>query len=309
MKHVLLWAVIAVGAGFSSTAALSRFEKVTERFYYLKSGEGAANVGALVTEDGVLLVDTPSAKDVPVSLEALKRLTPRPVRWVISTHEHEDHTGGNSYFLEHNAAVIGSRRPLRPGEAETANDKGSPRKSPLFAFGREMRLFPGGIEVRVMAVEHPAHTAADVIVLIPSERVLQIGDLFMAGSYPEIDMVGGGSPLGWFDAMKRVIEAVPLAKPAIPQPKPGTSAAPEEEKTLEELVAVIPGHGPASNLREVKDLLESAQRLRNETARAISLKRTRDAFLTSVSLTPSFSARKNLDLFAAQLYEVLSHKK
>jgi len=122
-------------------------------------------------------------------------------------------------------------------------------------------------------------------------------------------MVGGGRPLAWADGMKRVIEAAPLAKRAIPQPKPGTSAAPEEQKTLEELVAVIPGHGPASNLREVKDLLESAQRLRNEAARAISLKRTRDAFLTSVSLTPSFSARKNLDLFAAQLYEVLSHKK
>src|SRR5437773_8375303 len=122
MNRVLLWAALAAGVGFSSTAALSRFEKVTERFYYLKAEEGAANVGALVTEDGVLLVDTPSAKDLPVSLEALKRLTPRPVRWVINTHEHEDHTGGNGYFLEHNAAVIGSRQPLRPGEAETAND-------------------------------------------------------------------------------------------------------------------------------------------------------------------------------------------
>src|SRR5437773_10948971 len=152
MKHVLLWAILAAGAGFSSTAALSRFEKVTERFYYLKSGEGAANVGALVTEDGVLLVDTPSAKDVPVSLEALKRLTHRPERWMISTHEHEDHTRGNSYFLEHNAAVIGNRRPLRPGEADTANDKRTPRKSHLLPFGRESRFFQGGIVVAVIAV-------------------------------------------------------------------------------------------------------------------------------------------------------------
>ena len=274
---------------FGGAAAPPRFQKLSEHYFYLAGKGGSGNVGALVTEDGVLLVDTPAEGDVAAALEALRRVTPKPVRWLVNTDRHPEHTGGNAYFLAHNA----------PAE---------PRGLRL-TFDSQMRLFPGGVEARILAVEPKAHTASDVVVFLPSEKVLHVGDLFTPGSYPAIDPKAGGSALGWLEATRAVIEAAPLLRSAMP-PRPSTAtkapARPAEEKTLEELVVVVPGHGRASNLAELKNLLENAQKLRTEVGRAVSAGRSRESFLGSVA--PSLREYKEVESFAGQLFDALSAK-
>ena len=133
---VALGLLASLGGG---AAAPPRFRKLSEHYFYLAGTGGSGNVGALVTEDGVLLVDTPAEGDVAAALEALRRVTPKPVRWLVNTDLHAEHTGGNAYFLAHNALVVGRREPAAPAEPHGVR----------LAFDSQMRLFPGGVEARI----------------------------------------------------------------------------------------------------------------------------------------------------------------
>jgi cyclase len=307
---------ISLVASFVASAPLPRFVKVSPHFYFLRSAGDEGNVGAVVTDDGVILIDTQRERNVPQVLEALRRVTVRPVAWVVNTHHHEDHTGGNAYFLTRNIPVIGSRETLlllerRTGEALVAapgERSASLPDLPLrFSFRRQMQLFPGGVDVRISSVGHKAHTGGDVVISLPAEKVLYVGDLYRAGSYPIIDGGGGGSALGWLDGTREVVESVRLLKSAMPQPKSSPSATPAPEKTLEESIIVIPGHGPATNLRELKSLLEASQKLRAEITRALSSGRSRDSLLSSPA-SDSFRSHKNFEAYASQLYDDLARK-
>lgn len=317
MKSIFAGVItISLVASFVASAPLPRFVKVSPHFYFLQSAGDEGNVGAVVTDDGVILIDTQRERNVPQVLEALRRVTGKPVAWVVNTHHHEDHTGGNAYFLTRNVPVIGSRETLvllerTTGEAVAAPGERSaslPDPPFRFSFRRQMQLFPGGVEVRISSVGHKAHTGGDIVISLPAEKILFVGDLYRAGSYPIIDGgSGGGSALGWLDGMKEVVESVKLLKSAMPQPRSSPPATPAPEKTLEELIIVIPGHGPATNLRELKSLLEASQKLRAEIARALSSGRSRDALLSSPASDP-FRSYKNFEAYASQLYDDLARK-
>jgi glyoxylase-like metal-dependent hydrolase (beta-lactamase superfamily II) len=171
-----------------------------------------------------------------------------------------------------------------------------------------MRLFPEGVEVRILALEHRAHTGGDIVVFVPDEKVLLTGDLYGPARFPDIDSEPGeGSAQGWIDGIRQVIRWVPLLKSAEPEPKPDPEEPPEEEKTLEELVTVIPGRGPISNLQEVKDLYDLARGLRTAAGRAIKAGRTLKRFLTQGSLAEHRSMA-NFQHYASELYNALANE-
>ena len=294
-------------------AAIHRFEKISDHCYFFESKGETPNVAAIVSDDGVLLVDPPGDPDPASALDALKKLTSRPVRWVVSTDYRFACSGGAARFLDQGAVVLWSGQLVSLVSAEAADGSEPENKSgkaclstPRLVFDRQMRVFPGGVEVRIIAVQHRAHTGGDVMAFVPAEKVLIVGELYAAGKYPEIDInPGDGSALGWLDAMKQAIDAVPLLKSAIPQKteiKPG-----EEEKSLEEMVTVISARGPKSNLQEMKDLLEAARKLRGEIAKVVSSGRDMDSFLSSSAAAP-FRIYENFDTFARQLFDALSNK-
>ena len=315
-------AVLIFAAAGTSAAAPPKLEKVSDHFYYFRAEGEAVNTGVLVTDDGILLVDPPGETGNVAFLEALRRVSSKPVRWVVHTDFHQEQAGGAAYFTRSGASVFHSkdlrrlsasapkpetqgasadRREAKAAKVEETHKEAGAR----WTFGRQMRLFPGGIEVRVFAVQHKAHTGGDVVVYVPAEKVLQTGDLFTPGSLPQIDSAGGeGSASGWIDGLKQVIDAVPLLKPAIVQPRVEAVKKPAEEKTLEELFVVIPGHGPQSNMQEMKDLLESAVRLRSEMARAIAAGRGRESVLVSPAMNP-YRTLNNFESFAPLLFDAL----
>ncbi len=306
----------------NSLAAAARFEKVGDHCYFFQSRDETGNTAAVITEEGALLVNPPSGPGAPAALEAFKKLPSRPVRWILNTDYHLALTAGAARFVEQGALVLGSRQMFQlaaaaeAAQGEKKETKAADPSAPgslsatRLVFEHQMRLFPGGVEIRIFAIDARAHTGADIVVFVPSEKVLMVGDLFIPGRYPEIDASPGeGSALGWLDGMKQAIDAVPLLKAAIP-PKvapPKTEAKPAEEKTLEETITVLPLHGPRSNLKEMKDLLEAALHLRSDLARLVSSGRDIDAFLNS-SAVASYRSYENLDSFARQLHEALSKK-
>ncbi len=317
-----LFLLLAAPATF---AAAARFEKVTEHVYWLQLTAEGPICTAVVTENSVLLVNPPPQPELGDVFAALRRVTSKPVNWVVNTDYSHERTGGGRELVKQGAAILESKELRRLASSVLRNE---PQAAPAAAkektagpgarktdeaerliFGHQVRLFPDNLEVRIFSLQFKAHTAGDVVVYIPAEKVLIVGDLFMSGSYPDINREGGeGSVLGWLDGMRQVIETVPLLKSAMPQPKPDPARPLPEEKTLEELVVVVPGRGVRTNLQEMKSLLESSQKLRNEISRAVSAGRNRDTFMASQSLN-AYRTFDNLDSFAGQLFDELAARK
>jgi len=308
-------------ASLTSLAAAPGFRKVSEHLYYLESRTGSANTGAVITAEGVVIIDPPPEPEMPAMLIALKAVTAKPVRWVVNTDYQRAQTGGAATFLKQGAAIIGSKELDRLASAIVIAYPGQTlpaapvRPNPRFLFGGQLHLFPGGIEVRITAIKSKARTGGDVFVFLPAEKILETGEFFTPGGFPVIDNVPGeGSAPGWIDGLKQVIESVPLLKSAMPQPKPAApqprqdpAAQPQQEKTLEETVTVIPGHGAPANLQQMKSLLTAAQKLRADATKAVAAGRSREEFVKSLALDV-FGELSNLEAFAGQLFDDLSKK-
>jgi hypothetical protein len=309
----------------SAFCAAARFEKLSDHCYYLQSKGDEANVGAVVTDEGVLLINPPSQSGLASTLDALKRLTTKPVRWIAGTDyrftrspicpsfEEQGAVFVESQALQDNATTIGEGTAVEnpPSQAKakepsTADSNAPSANCSQLLFKNQMRLFPAGVEVRLFALEHKSHSAADMVVFVPNEKVLFVGDLFEHGNYPTIDASpGGGSAQGWLDGFRQAIDAVPLLKAAKPQPKVETK--PGEEKSLEELVTVVASRGPSSNLLEMKSLLELSRKLRTEVTRAAKAGRDKDSFLASAA-ADQYRLYGNLESFVAQLFAEITAK-
>jgi glyoxylase-like metal-dependent hydrolase (beta-lactamase superfamily II) len=298
-------AMTIVAATLTAATPAADFEKITDHYYFARSIEGGPNTGVVVTREGVLMIDPPGERELQQTEEALRKITSSAVRWVVHTNYRRVQSSSYAHFLKQGAILINSA-PLD----RLAFPAPEPPKPARFVFEGQMRLFPENLEVRIFAVNKKAITAGDVVVYIPSEKVLHAGELFIPGSFPAIDTQSGeGDALGWLEAMKQTIAVVPLLKSAMPQPKPELPPPPPElEKTPEEYVFVIPGVGSPSNLKEMKNLLESAQKLRAQVARAVALRRTLQTFLTAPGLE-GFRSLTNFQTYAGQLYEALAAAK
>ena len=187
----------------------------------------------------------------------------------------------------------GDAGPMEPGHV-------APSGAPLawFLFDESMRIYPGGLEVQIFALGKSARSGGDVVLHLPGEKVLLVGDLYESARYPEIDIEARGDASGWFEGMAEVIEAVPLLMPSIArnQPKEGT--------TLAEGVAVVSSRDVPSNLQNMKDLLEDCRKLRREITRSVQVGRSLERFLAMPSLYP-YRSYGNLDSFAHRLYAAL----
>ncbi len=199
-----------------------------------------SNVTILVTDEGLVLVDSKYEYHYDDLMKIIReKVSTKPVKYVIDTHYHADHSGGNTRFLPAGATVISSIRghdnivgKVQPGAP--------PNLLPAnVAFTGEMRLYVGGKEVRLQSYG-PGHTGTDVSVLFPHDRVIcvgdlvHIGDLEKGGQYPLIDYNGGGGINGWIQRLNTISSSEAYDK-------------------------VVPGHGTVGTKADViayRDLLE-----------------------------------------------------
>ena len=184
---------------------------------YEIEGDGG-NVAVFLTDEGVILVDDKYERDYEGIMAHVKSLTAKPVKYVLSTHYHADHSGGNTKFLP--SAEVISTANARAAIVEHKQPNAPPGVSPArVVFNEEAGVFLGGKEVHARYCGR-GHTNGDAVVYFPALRTLHTGDL-MAGTTPLIDYTGGGSLVEW---TKTLDEAMKL-----------------------DFDTVIPGHGPVTN--------------------------------------------------------------
>ena len=171
----------------------------------------AANVTVLVTDEGLVLVDGRYEAQYDDLMRIIReRISTRPIRYVINTHFHADHSGANARYIAAGATVISSivSHDNIVGRVQTnAPPNVAP---PNLAVSGEMRLYIGGQEIRLNTYG-PAHTGSDLTVLFPRQRVICIGDLGYApdpneigGPHPLIDTAGGGHVKGWISRLDTI---------------------------------------------------------------------------------------------------------
>jgi cyclase len=228
-------------------------DKLSDTVYMLTGAGG--NMGLSVGPDAVFLIDDQFAPLAPKIKAAIARITPRPVQWLLNTHFHYDHTGGNEAFGGDGTVIVAHdnvRRRMSTDQlislAGTANaQKASPKVAlPVVTVPAEISFHVNGDEVHAFHVPR-AHTDGDLIVHFRKSDVIHMGDVFFNNMYPFIDTGSGGSVAGVIAAHDRVLA---LAG---------------------EATRIIPGHGPLAtraDLQATRNMLASMLQRIQELRRA-----------------------------------------
>ena len=180
---------------------------------------GGSNSIVRVTPEGVILVDTkmPSAANYDALVAQIRSVTPQPVKVVIVTHHHADHTGNNDRFIAAGAQVIGHA--ALATNLDTYQFDPRPAK-PTATYDAERVVRLGGVEVRVLHLGR-AHTGGDSVVYFPDVKVVATSDAVTTGpTGPLVDYAGGGSAVGWTPVLDAMLKldfdaAIPGAGPVL----------------------------------------------------------------------------------------------
>ena len=301
MRNILFATVILLLANAFVTAQEKDFSKVQMKVskvagnIYMLEGAGG-NIGASVGDDGIVIVDDQYAPLADKIQVALKGITDKPVRFVINTHYHEDHTGGNAIFQKNAPVIAHENVRKRLQEGGTAGNGGSvhieakpqPKDAlPIITFGHDITVHLNGEDIR--ALHFPAgHTDGDSIIFFPKANVVHMGDDFVTYGFPFIDVDGGGSINGMIDAVEKVIPQLP----------------PD--------VKVIPGHGPVSNLDDVRAYLKMLKDTRDAVQSALKQGKTLEQMKQEKILDPWKKYSGDFiseDAFLETLYNSLTGQK
>ncbi|HED66125.1 MAG TPA: MBL fold metallo-hydrolase, partial [Planctomycetes bacterium] len=192
-------------------------------------GSGGGNVGIQSGADGVLVVDDKFDGTTEEVAAAIHQVAGSGPDFLINTHHHGDHTGGNGFFGK--AATIFAQENVR----KRLEEEGHTDLLPTVTYRDGVTLHYNGEEVRVIHFEH-GHTDGDSVVWFTGSKVIHMGDLYFQVGYPFVDTAAGGSVQGLIAAVDRVLEMLP------------------------EGTRVIPGHGVAGGiegLREYRHMLQT----------------------------------------------------
>ena len=212
-------------------AAPLKLNQVKDDLYEIE-GDGG-NVAAYITSEGVILVDDKYEQDHDQIVEKVKSVTPQPIKYIITTHHHSDHSGGNVTFepaveiistANARANIVNHKQPGAPANMMPAQ----------VTFTDETSIFLGGKEVRAKYFGR-GHTNGDAMVYFPALKTLHTGDL-MAGTTPLIDYTGGGSLIEWTKTLDGAMKL--------------------------DFDTVIPGHGPVTNKAGMLTYRNNVEKLR-----------------------------------------------
>ena len=206
---VLCTSVIASAAGAQAPAAKLEVEKVADGVHVLYGRGG--NIGVSVGPDGVILIDDQFAPSTPQVLEALATLAPEPPRFVLNTHWHGDHTGGNENLAARGSVIVAHDQVRQRMSTEQFSEflqrKTPPSPGgalPVVTYNDSLSLHVNGDELRGYHAPN-AHTDGDTVVHFRKANVIHTGDLFFHGMYPFIDLDSGGSVSGLIAGVDKIL--------------------------------------------------------------------------------------------------------
>jgi glyoxylase-like metal-dependent hydrolase (beta-lactamase superfamily II) len=176
------------------------------------SHEDAAGgrIGVLAGPDGILMVDAQYAELADKVLAAIRRISSAPIRFLVNTHIHRDHTGGNAKFAKLGATVF-AREELREGMSNPARPAGDPAAIPVVSYGMgEPVKFHMNGEIVDLVPVRAAHTGGDTMIRFENANAIMIGDYYRNFGYPYIDIANGGSLKGMLEALDATMK---IARP------------------------------------------------------------------------------------------------
>ncbi|MFN0205041.1 MAG: MBL fold metallo-hydrolase [Planctomycetota bacterium] len=244
MRSTLLFGigVISLSAFFASRefitiAPLQDFKNVEIKTIkangniYMLEGAGG-NIGISAGDDGVLMIDDQFADLEPKIREAIKKLSGKPIKFLLNTHFHGDHTGGNALFGTESSILAHTnvRKRLETGRAPMAKSG-----LPIITFDESLSVHFNGEEIKAIHIPN-SHTDGDAVIYFTKSNVVHMGDLFFSGRFPFIDIGSGGSVKGLIAGIEKVIQTIPAD------------------------AKVIPGHGPLGGVDDLKSYLKFLQR-------------------------------------------------
>jgi cyclase len=270
--------------------------KITDNFYTV-DGRGGT-IGVLVGPQGTFMVDTQFAPLTDRIVAAIKQISPNPIRFVVNTHVHPDHTGGNVNMGKLGATIF-ARDELRdrlmnpnPG----ANGQpGTPTPEiglPMITFENKVTFHMDGETVDLLPIRR-AHTDGDTMVYFHNADVIMTGDFYRSIGYPNIDRANGGSLDGMLAGLAQIV--------AIAGPN----------------TKIIPGHGPTVDRNAVAAHRDMILGVRNEVAKLMQQGKTSDD-VVAAHPSAAFDANvppaapngdKMADRFVAQVYAELKPSK
>ena len=182
--------------------------KITDNFYMLEGNGG--QIGALTGPDGVFIVDSQFAPLSTKIADAIKAITPNPIRYLVNTHVHGDHTGGNENFARMGVTIF-SRDQLRyrlanpnPGANGAPGTPAPAAALPVVTYDDKVTLHMNGETIELIPIRN-AHTDGDTLVQFVNADVLMPGDYFRSAGYPNIDRANGGTLNGMLDGLAQTI--------------------------------------------------------------------------------------------------------
>src|SRR5690606_13595198 len=246
-----MFATVAAAQQKPNPVEVHRETLADNLFLLSAAGAPAGNAALLTGPDGPVLVDDQSAPLAPGIEAAIRELTGRPVRFVINTHWHNDHTGGNEPLGRSGAVIIAhdnTLKRLKPRTPAVAR--------PAMTFADSVTLRLNDEEIEAVHVAN-AHTDSDAIVYFKKANVVHTGDVFPGPMYPNVDIAGGGSIDGLIAAVATVLARI-------------------DAKTR-----IIPGHAPPQGKAELEAFRRMLVAVRARIANAIRTGQTVEQVLAA----------------------------
>ena len=285
-------ALMAVSAGAQAPTDYSKVEikttKVTNNFYTLEGAGGM--IGVFTGPDGVLMVDAQYPQLTDKLVAAIKQISSGPIRFLVNTHVHADHTSGDVNFAKM-GVVIFAREELRNRlihPAPQANGQpgvpAPPGGLPVVTYTGRVHWHMNGDDVQLIPIPR-AHTDGDTLVRFPGQDVIMCGDFYRSVGYPNIDRANGGSLYGMLDGLAALVGM----------------AGPNTK--------IIPGHGPTVDRMAVMAHRDMILAVRNRISQLIDQGKSQDEVIAAKP-TADFDSKisqpgTSAERFVGQVYSEL----
>ncbi len=262
---VLLILFIGQTGAYSATQDFANVqiqtEKVADNVFMLIGAGG--NIGVSAGTDCVFMIDTSYAPLADKIKAAIATVSGKPIQYVVNTHWHQDHVGGNEYFAKAGATVVAHdnvrKRVSTEQVVKILNRTVPPLPEsalPVITFSQNVTFYLNGNEIFIFHIAR-AHTDGDAIVHFKKSNVIHMGDIYFNGMYPFIDLSAGGSINGMIAAVTRIV------------------------LLCDQNTKVMPGHGQLSNKAELEEYLKMLVAVRDRIAREIKAGKPLDAVIAS----------------------------
>jgi glyoxylase-like metal-dependent hydrolase (beta-lactamase superfamily II) len=279
LKTTLLFTfIISASIGFAQQKEVQiKVNKVAENIYMLV-GQGG-NIAISVGEDGVFMIDDQFAPLTPKILAAIKTVTDKPVKFLINTHWHGDHTGGNENMQKEGAVIVAHENVRKRMSVDQFNKErgrttpASPKEAlPVITFSKDVSFHFNDEAIFIFHV-HEAHTDGDAMVYFTKSNVLHMGDTYFQGKYPFIDLNSGGSTQGYIAAIKKAVLLIN-----------------DETK-------VIPGHRNISNKVALLAYIKMLEEIEKNVIAEIKAGKSEEEVTKNTNLTKKYDDLKYGDWF------------